>query len=255
MSACKMVMSGVGVLLAFIVASPATWAAEPPSLRDFLFGPARPMDDLPTIARYKSDGGEDFVFDHTSGRQALIKFDGVPEIFALTATQGPRGDVIYKDDLGEPVLRATRLGGLTLFTSSNPGGVAAATAGAANPPHPPPVLGPEALWEVQVQCSARASHAVRHLVFFDAIDAAVTPATESVFADAFVLTAEAILQVADQGRGGFVTATRLFKVRFIQGRSADAVVSGPLMQITVAPQMGVAGRPSSKRIAAAMLRH
>jgi hypothetical protein len=247
------VMSSVGALLAvFLAVQPAS--AEPPSLRDFLFGAARPGDNLPTVAHYKSDGGQDFVFDHGSGHMALMKFDDAGEVWALTATPGPRGDIIYKNDTGQPVLRATRLGGLTLFTASSPGGVAAAPAGIAAIPRTPSVLGPEALWSIQVQASARASRAVRHLIFFDAIDAAVTPASESVFADAFTLTADAILQVADQGHSGLLTAARVFKVRFIQGKSADAILVGPLMQITVAPQMGVAGRPSSRRIAAAILR-
>nr|QQZ52104.1 DUF4908 domain-containing protein [Phenylobacterium glaciei] len=49
------------------------------------------------------------------------------------APAAPRGDIIYKNDLGEPVLRATRLGGLTLFTPDRPGGTAAALAGAVRP--------------------------------------------------------------------------------------------------------------------------
>ena len=43
----------------------------------------------------------------------------------LQPQPAPRGDVIYKNDLGEPVLRATRLGGVTVFTDHGPAGSAA----------------------------------------------------------------------------------------------------------------------------------
>jgi hypothetical protein len=252
------VMSCVGAALAFSLAAGQAHARAggPTSLRDFLFG-ARPADygALPTIAKYKADGGEGFVFDRTSGRGALVKFDDSSEIWALTATQGPRGDIIYKNDLGQPVLRATRLGGLTLFTSDYPGGMAAAPTGQAVAPRPPPILGPVALLEIVTQASLRVKRQTQHFVYFDAGDANVTPEGESVFADAFILTAEAIVQVDEQGRAGQQCVWRLGKVRFIQGPNPDVAVNGPILQITVAPSLGIAGRPSSKRIAAVLARH
>lgn len=243
-------------MLAFSLASHSAWAGGPASLRDFLFG-SRPSsyDALPTIAKYKADGGEGFVFDRTSGHGALIKFDDSPEILALTATQGPRGDVIYKNDLGQPVLRATRLGGLTVFTSEYPGGMAAAPTGVAVAPRPPPILGPVALLEIVTQASLQVRQKTKHFVYFDAGDANVTPEGESVFADAFILAADAIVSVNERGRMGQMSVARLSKVRFIQGAAPDVVVTGPAVQITVAPQLGIAGRPSSKRIEAAIFRH
>ncbi|WP_158918170.1 DUF4908 domain-containing protein [Caulobacter sp. S45] len=249
------VKAGVGVVLALCVGAGHASAADPVSLHDFLFGGHSSTSDAqPTIAKYKADGGEGFVFDRTSGRGALIKYDDSSEIWALTATPGPRGDVIYKNDMGQPVLRATRLGGLTLFTADYPGGTAAAAAGLAAAPRPPPILGPEALLRVLLQAGARATRAAQHLVYFDAGDANVSPSTESVFADCFGLAADAIVQVSGQGRAGQMVVGRLVKVRFIQGPAPNAMVIGSTVQIVVAPQMGLAGRPSSKRIAAAIFR-
>jgi Domain of unknown function (DUF4908) len=249
------VITSVGAVLAFCLASHPVWAGGPASLRDFLFG-SRPSayDALPTIARYKADGGQGFVFDRTSGHGALVKFDDSAEILALTATQGPRGDVIYKNDVGQPVLRATRLGGLTVFTNDYPGGMAAAPTGVAVAPRPPPILGPVALLEIVTQASLQVRQKTKHFVYFDAGDANVTPEGESVFADAFILAADALIRVNAHGKAGQGSVQQLSKVRFLQGAAPDVAVIGSSLQITVAPQLGIAGRPSSKRIALTLLR-
>ncbi|HEY9235610.1 MAG TPA: DUF4908 domain-containing protein, partial [Phenylobacterium sp.] len=110
-------------------------SAAPDSLRDGLFG-NRGTDQrrvtAPPVARYVTDDGRGFVLDRSTSRP-LLKFDAAYEIYALQAQAAPRGDIIYKNDLGQPVLRATRLGGVILFTSSRPGGSAAALSGQASP--------------------------------------------------------------------------------------------------------------------------
>src|SRR5688500_18964728 len=97
-------------------------SAGPQTLREGLFGD-RPLvgrSVSPPVARDVSQEGDAFVLDRSQPRP-LLKFDDSPEVWALRPHPAPRGDVIYKNDLGEPVLRATRLGGLTLFTPSRPG--------------------------------------------------------------------------------------------------------------------------------------
>ena len=248
---------GLGACILSALVGVATSAcAEPASLRDFLFGANKPGlgVSLPAVARYQSERGEAFIFDRSAGRRAVLKFDDNSELWALTASPGPRGDVIYRNDLGEPVLRATRLGGLTLFMHGDQGGTAAAELGAAPPPRPPPVYGPEALFQVLVQASSRASRAAQHLIIFDAGDALATPSTEPIFADAFILTADAIVRVNGRGAAGHAACAKLVKVHFVQGSDAAAAVIGRIFQITIAPDLGVAGRPSSERIAAALFR-
>ncbi|WP_174300032.1 DUF4908 domain-containing protein [Caulobacter sp. S45] len=233
-------------------------AAEPASLRDFLFGPAAKLGadiSLPAVARYESERGEGFVLDRSGGRRAVLKFDDSGELWALTASPGPRGDVIYRNDVGEAVLRATRLGGLTLFTPDVPAGTAAAPLGAVQSLRPAQIYGPEALFQVLLQAEARANRAVQHIIVFDAADANVSPGSEPLFADAFILTADAIVHVSGRGPPGHAAASHVVKVRFVQGPGAAAVLVGRMVQITVAPDMGVAGRPSSERIAAAIWRH
>ena len=115
----------------------------------------------PPVARYVSETGDVFILDRSQPKP-LLKFEHSPEVWVLLPQPGPRGDVIYKNDLGEPVLRATRLGGVTVFTDARPSGAAAALAGGGSSLKLAP-LGPQALLERLAQASARASRAARRL--------------------------------------------------------------------------------------------
>jgi hypothetical protein len=223
------------------------------SLGEHLFG--GPSDErafsTPSVARFVPEDGEPFVLDRSVGREVFMKFEDSSEIWALNPTPGPRGDVIYKNDMGEPVLRATRVGGLTLFTQDQPQGVAAAFVGQARLLRPPPVFSPNGLLQSFAQASERAARAARHPVSFEAENVPLTVA--SLFADAAGVVAEAFAEVAagaDRAR-----LARYSKVRFDVGRNPNASGSGPVMKITIAPDKGLAGRPSSHRIAAAIVKH
>ena len=85
---------------------------------------------MPPVAHYVAGDGDRFILDK-SGPVALFKFEHADEIWALHPTPGPNGDTIYRNDIGQPILRATRLGGLTLFTPHMPGGEAVAPEGPA----------------------------------------------------------------------------------------------------------------------------
>jgi hypothetical protein len=238
-AALTLVGAGVGF------ASPAL-ALEHSSLGDFLFGPSRAA--APAVARYQVEmGGGGFVLDTAPGKPAYLKFEDSPEIWALRATAGPRGDVIYKNDMDEPVLRATRLGGITLFTPEQPDGMPAAFIGQAQAPRMPLDMGPEVLWNIFVQASARASRIAQHLVVFEGPQD-ITPATAPVFADAAIIASQAFARVG-QGKSGRVLVARFAKVEFNAGKGPAAWARGQVVKITVCPDQGVAGRPSSERIA------
>jgi hypothetical protein len=112
----------------------------------------------PPVAVYAPDSGEAFIFDRAAS-PPLMRFESSQEIWVLRPEPGPRGDTIYKNDLGEPMLRATRLGGLTLFTLESPGGTAVALQGEAPPIRPPAILSPAGLLQRLAQASARAAAA------------------------------------------------------------------------------------------------
>src|SRR5260370_1070628 len=80
--------------------------AGPESLRAALSGHGRSTDGGqlpgPPIARYVSEDGDVFILD-LSQSLPLLKFDNSQEVWVLRPQPGPRGDTIYKNDLGESV--------------------------------------------------------------------------------------------------------------------------------------------------------
>lgn len=242
-SACLPFVAAALAVAAGLGYAPAALAG-PQTLREGLFGdrvvPGR--QNNPPIARYVSEDGDAFILDRSQTR-VYMKFDGSPEIWALRAHPAPRGDVIYKNDLGEPMLRATRLGGLTVFTASRPGGSPAALVGGGVALRLPP-LSPQILLERLAQASARATRAARRLIPFEA-DA--SSASSSLVADAAAVTAEAVVRMSRRPDGRTLLG-RLTKVRLVEGRKPSATMHGGEMRITVAPAEGLSGRPSSDKI-------
>lgn len=220
--------------------------AGPNGLRDGLFrkapGQGRPQP-APPVARYVSEEGSAFILDRTQKRP-LLKFDDSPEVWVLFPQPAPRGDVIYKNDLGAPVLRATRLGGVTLFTDRRPAGEAVSLAGDGAPLRLP-VISPNALFQRLAQSSYRASRAARRTIVFDA---EATPASSSLIYDASLVVSLAIARLSQRG-DGLTRLSRVQRVALMEGPRPSASLAGATLRITVTPAMGLAGRPSSEVIA------
>jgi hypothetical protein len=202
---------------------------------------------LPLVGRFISETGSTFILDR-SGPAVLFRFEHSPEIWALRATAGPGGEVIYKNDMDQPVVRISRLGGLTIFTTQRPMGIPATLEGEGAPFHPPS-LSPQALLQLLVRDSARTSHAAERLIRFDA---EAGPGSEFVIADAAGVASEALVQMASI-REGRPLLERVKRVRLSVGRRSDARFRGGVLEITVFPKAGLAGRPSSGRIARAIV--
>ncbi|MDO8900675.1 MAG: DUF4908 domain-containing protein [Phenylobacterium sp.] len=230
------------------IASGAPAAAAPGSLREGLFGEGR-YDSrrfaAPPVAKYAVEDGGGFILDRSTPRP-MMKFEDSAEVWVLQPHPAPRGDIIYKNDLGQPVLRATRLGGLTVFTPARPSGAAAALVGGSNPLRLP-TLGPEALLQRLAQASARASRAARRLIPFEA-DA--SPETAPLVADAAMVAAEAVVRLSADSSGRNVL-NGIEKVTLVEGRRPGASLRAGVILITITPEDGLAGRPSSERILAA----
>src|SRR5215469_708650 len=121
------------VLLTSTATGSPSLGAAPLSLREALTGQhVGERADPPVIARYETDEGGQFILDRSTPRP-LLKFEDNPEIWVLQSAPGPRGDTIYRNDLGEEMLRATHMGGMTVFTETRPDGSAAALDGASPP--------------------------------------------------------------------------------------------------------------------------
>src|SRR5581483_8153316 len=142
MGSCRRcAMAGLAVAwmclgLALAPASPAV-AGPIDSLRNGLLG-RHPNDGrqsaLPPVGRYVSEDGDVFTLDRTQPKP-LLKFESSGEVWVLQPQPAPRGDTIFKTEMGDAMLRATRLGGMTVFTEHRPEGEAAAFIGPAPPIH------------------------------------------------------------------------------------------------------------------------
>ena len=218
--------------------------ANPAVFREAFLGAELGKSASPPTGRYQTDAGGAFIFDRSSAR-ALLKFDGSPEIWVLTAAPGPRGDVIYRNDLGEEMLRSTRLGGMTVFTQKRPDGSAAAFFGA-SPPLKVPQMSMEAFLNRFEFASDRASRAAQHQIGFETVQDA-EPDTAGAVADAAMVASLALVDMA-QRRATRAAVARIIDVVIAQGARANAVLRKSVLVITIDPRQGVYGRPSSRWI-------
>lgn len=243
-----------GVLLAFSLAAASAAAGPVAAQARFtqgtgsLFNGRGQAEIAPPVAKYVAADDRAFVLDRSS-RTPLLKFEDSQEVWVLRPAPGPRGDVIYKDDLGRQVVRASRMGGMTLFTTDRPSGMPAALAGQAVSIRPV-AISPQALLGHFVRQAVRASRSAGRKIRFET-ESDATPATSTLFAEAATIAAEAVVRSASRP-GGDRLVGRLRRVSFVEGLQPAAAVHGEVLRITVAPQYGHAGRPSSERIVRSM---
>ncbi len=224
---------------------------EPDTIHEAMVGPrsqdAHIHEHSPPVARYVAEPGMRFILDR-SGKATLFRFEHSPEIWALRPAPAPGGDIIYKNDLSQQVLRISRLGGVTLFTSQQPMGVPAILEGEGTP-YRAPVLPPGVLFQILVHDSVRISRAAQRLIPFNAESA---PGAEYLIADAAGVATEALVQMATFAQGKALL-DRVRRVQLRVGRRAEARFHEGEVEIIVAPKQGLAGRPSSGWIAKAMV--
>ena len=239
---------GLCLLIASVSCAASADAQAMKSLRDAMFGPKHGQDGRtqapPKIAHFVSEDGESFILDE-SGGNPLIRFDGDDEVFALTATPGPKGDVVFKNDIGQPVLKSTRWGGMILFSDNRPMGDPVAATGKAEA-FSPGRMSPTLLFQTLVRASRRVSIALGRNLGFDAPD--VTPGTDYLYADAADVTSAALVKVAAQNNGKHVLQP-IQQVQLIEGRPPSATVTNGVLVLKLDVSRGNwGGRPSSKRI-------
>ena len=242
------VILAVGVAAAGFASGPAAAQARFTQSHSNLFGGRGRAEIAPPVARYVAPDERAFVLDR-SGQTPLLKFEGSQEVWVLRPAPGPRGDVIYKDDLGRQVVRASRMGGMTVFTADRPSGMPAALAGQAVSIRPA-AISPQALLGHFVRQAVRASRSAGRKIRFET-DSDATPATSTLFADAATIAAEAVVRYSGRTDSGGLLR-RLRRVSIVEGAQPAAAVQGDALRITVAPRYGLAGRPSSERIVRTM---
>ena len=201
---------------------------------------------LPPVGRYVADSGEGFVLDR-SGRHPLLRFDRRDETWVLRPSAAPRGDVIYRNDAGEQVLRVTPSGGMTIYTPRAPGGSPASFTGS-GASLTPPTLGPFLLFRLMAQRSHMVSQAVGRLVEVN-LDG---DQSESLCVEAMIVATEAVIRIARSPTARQYVSD-LSSISIVEGPRAGATYSRGRLTVTVDPDEGMAGRPSSARVIRAIL--
>lgn len=205
-----------------------------------------PAPTLPASGRYVAESGEGFMIDR-SGSRPLLRFDRREETWVLRPSAAPRGDVIYRNDAGEQVLRVTQGGAITVYTPRNPGGSPASFSGAGQS-LAPPSLGPVRLFELMARRSAMLSQAVGRLVEIN-LDG---EASESLCVEALIVTTDAVARIA-RSPSARSSLDGLRSITVMEGTRSGVSYSNGRLVVTVDPRQGQAGRPSSTRVIRALL--
>jgi len=244
-------------MMAEVTAAGSAQAQVMRSLREAMFGKhtddGRDNTHAPVVAHFVSARGEGFVLDETQASAPLLRFDGDDEVFQLTAKPGANGDVIFRNDVGEPVLKATRLGGMILFSGvhADVGDPAAVTgqASAFTPDH----LNPAVLWLHMAKSALRVTQACDHRIDFNAdkdnLDKGISDETIiNLFAESVSVTTDALIQVAAQAERRH-SLDKLHEVHLIEGRPPGARIENGVLIVKLDPSRGTwGGHPSSRRI-------
>jgi hypothetical protein len=235
---------GFFALAALITAVPmvAPSAAEPPSAmaQGLLTNRQQPtIAPVPAAQHFTTESGDvQFTLDR-SGPAPLLRFANQDEVLALRSSAGPRGDELLKTDTGMVVLRMTSLGGVTVYTAPGSPGEAASATGSGRTLGGPPSPSGGLISRLSL-ISGAVSRALGRQVAFAA--QGFPPAISAVAADAAGLTGEALIQSEN---------ARITQVIIIPGASPAVRRQGATLQVTVAPPLGYAGRPSAAAIAVA----
>ena len=231
-------------LLLGAAAGVAPALAAAPSLSDALHG----REDsrraaAPPVARYVSETGASFVVDRSAGNRLLLKFENSPEVWVLEGHAAPRGDTIYKNDQGEAVLRATRLGGMTVFTDRQPDGAAAALVGKTSPLKLIRIGPAELIQHIRI-AGIRAGRAAQRQIN---IEFSADSDSASLIADAATAFSEAVVRIAAREDGRRILGN-FGKIRIEAAKKPSVKLTDKkVLEIRVTPSMGLVGRPSSER--------
>ena len=201
---------------------------------------------LPPTGRYVADSGEAFVLDR-SGQRPLLRFDQREETWVLRPTAAPRGDVIYRNDAGDQILRVTPGGGMTIYTPRAPGGSPASLSGPGQS-LAPPTLGPFLLFQLMERRSAMISQALGRLVEINLSG----ERSEALCVEALVVTTEAVIRIA-RSPTARQHLSQLRSITILEGGRTSVTYARGQLIVVVNPDEGMAGRPSSARVIRTLL--
>ena len=173
-----------------------------------------------------------------------------PEIYLLSATRAPRGDVIYKTGEGETLLRIAAYGGATVFWPGELHGIAASKSFGDDQPL---VLGADDYEDAMRRAREASVHIgamVGANIFFD-VSAGRRSASPraAVLSDAVLTAAKGLASVADDPTGARAVAAQINRVAFLPGAAPGVALNGSILEIIYVPNRDIDGRPSSAAVA------
>ena len=172
-----------------------------------------------------------------------------PEIYLLTPTRGPRGDMIYKNFEGDTFLRIASYGGATVFWPGEGRGFAASKSfGDDHSLRLPSIEFSTAARRAQAATAVISALAGAPIVFEVSIVSSDDGTDATVLADAVVRAANGVKTVADDPTGARIIASRISKVSFIRDEVAGVSMNGGVMEIRYVPNADISGRPSTATI-------
>jgi hypothetical protein len=236
--ACGLVLAG---------ASPALAQPRTTKLGDIFHRSSPSQPGNPVVGRYGVERGPGFVLDRSNSATPLLKYENSNEVWVLQPRPAGRGDMVFSNDAGDIVLRATRLGGLIVFTEDRPQGIPASLRGSAQPIPTDIVMTPGGFVRRMNDALQRLSDLDPNFkkISFNSDDSAAP-----LLAEAAVLTVQAVQHAVRRRKTKTIDTLERLVLR--DGTAPGVVFEKGVLTITVTPGLGVAGRPSSEKIAKAL---
>jgi hypothetical protein len=199
--------------------------------------------------RYSAGEGRDFTITPYRGK-FLLRFDGAPENFVLTAEPAAMGGKLLKYDTGAAAVSVSVWGGVTLYMSDAPNGLPATHQGDASLPIPTAV----SAGELRSALSDEAAHFSYsgNLSLHFAIDSALTtnPEIRALAFDALANVQQGIERLIASDQGRRAVSRRISTVKLERGARPGLSLSGRSLIVRFTPSEGYLGRPSSHAVAA-----
>jgi hypothetical protein len=239
-------LTALTLSLAFIAPSAPVRAQQAaPSVVQLGVGRAEPA--LPADGFYVVNDDFKFTIARKYGVM-LMRFDGDEEVFVLSVARAPLGGRVLKYDTGDVALRVTGYGGVTIYTSTAPGGLPADRVRAADPiEFSFPALSAVRIQAQQFADKLRQAQALR--VTFSIDPSRLDGVARYLVLDTMRNVSRAIRGLCANRTHQAQLAARLRTIRVVRGDKVQAVYRSGVLTLTFAPALGLRGRMSSLALA------
>ncbi|VAV99444.1 hypothetical protein MNBD_ALPHA06-400 [hydrothermal vent metagenome] len=195
------------------------------------------------VQRFETmQGPPPFILD-TTGARPLFRYERGGEVLVLTPVYTTRGDTLYKNDQGQVVLRLHRVGSATLFPRPRSQGVIAWTTGSASELGPPRVS-IRRMTRLLGQIATDLAETLDHDLSISVIGA--TEQNAWLYLDAAMNVRSSFRQMR-RAKAPDIWR-KITMIRIGPAEQPAASISDFTMNLSITPQMGFSGRPSSLQI-------